>query len=142
MAAKRKTTALAPRRRSNSGTFRRVQRSSGPSPKAIRNRSRTRMLTLGGATAAAFGLLQSKLNLPSIQGIPDSLTYGAGALAVGLITDSETLMNCATGPFFAGLHNVALNGVGSTAVGYDDGDEMAGEFDEIAGVESSDFADL
>lgn len=101
------------------------------------------MLALGGASAALFGLAQSKVNLPGITGVPDSLTYGAAGLAVALITGSDLLANVATGPFFAGLHNVALHGIGSTQVGgeFDDvaGDESAGEFDDVA---AGDFDDI
>ena len=137
----RRSTALAPRRRS-SGTFR-VQRSAkgGPSPQAIKNRARTRFLALGGATAAAFGLLQSKVPLPSLPGLPDSLSYGAAGIAVGLLTGSDALLSCAAGPFFAGLHNVSLHGVGQTWETHVGGEfpDVAGEFDEIG---ADDFRDL
>lgn len=132
----RRSTAPAPRRRRTSGTFRR--RTGGPSPAAVRNRARTRLLTLGGAGAAVFGFIQSKVNLPGIPGLPDSLTYGTGGLAIGLFTGSETLLNIATGPFFAGLHNIALNGVGDKVGGEED--ETAGEFDDVAGGEFDDVA--
>lgn len=130
--AARRTTALVPSRRRSRAPAKRRATGGGASPARKAEAVRTRTLTLGGLTAFGFGLLQSKVALPSIPNVPDSLTYGTVGLALGLMTKSTTLVQCSTGPFFAGCHNIALHGF-SDEVGADDSDETAGEFDETAG---------
>lgn len=105
-----------PRRRSSGG--------GGVSTSVTKQKVRQRVLTLGGLTSFAFGLLQSKLQLPSIPNVPDSLTYGAAGVAIGVLAKSDVILDCSTGPLLAGLHNFGLRGFS---------EELGGEFDEVAG---------
>ena len=120
----------APARRS--GGFRRRSRGkkSGTSPARAREKHTTQTLAFGGIAAVVFGLIQRKVKLPGIPGVPNSLTYGAGAAAVAVVAKSDKLLKIATGPLFAGLHNIGLRGLGGdTVAGEWDGDSVAGEFD-------------
>lgn len=102
-------------------------------------------MTLGGVTALAFGLIQRKVKLPGIPGVPNSLTYGAGTAAVAVIAKSDKLLKMAFGPLCAGLHNIGLRGLGGDTVAgeWDEtsGDEAAGEFDQQE-VTAGEFDDL
>jgi hypothetical protein len=116
-----------------------VRAGRGVSARAIKDKARTKTLAFGGLTALGFGVLQSQVKLPNITGVPNSLTYGAGALAVGLMAGSDVLVNMALGPTFAGLHNIGLNGLGGTSIaGVDSVAGSSSVFPEIAG----DFEDL
>jgi hypothetical protein len=87
-------------------------------------------MALGGISALVFGLIQRKVKLPGIPGVPNSLTYGAGTAAIAVVAKSDKLLKIATGPLFAGLHNIGLRGLGGdTVAGYGDDDQVAGEFD-------------
>lgn len=95
----------------------------------------------GAVSALLFGFLQRKVQLPSIDGVPNSLTYGAGAAAAAVVLRSDKLLKASCGPLFAGLHNVGLKGIGK------DVDSVAGEWDETAGdeqeeVTAGEFDDL
>lgn len=121
----------------------------------VQQKVRQRVLTLGGLTSFAFGLLQSKLQLPSIPNVPDSLTYGAAGVAIGVLAKSPIIMDCSTGPLMAGLHNFGLRGFSEELGGefdevgaeeddvvageFDDGETVAGEFDDVV---AGDFDDL
>jgi hypothetical protein len=76
-----------------------------------------------------FGLIQRKVKLPGIPGVPNSLTYGAGAAAIAVVAKSDKLLKMATGPLFAGLHNIGQRGLGADNVA-GEWDESGGEFDE------------
>jgi hypothetical protein len=110
-----------------------VRAARGVSTRAIKDKARTKTLAIGGVTALGFGVLQSQVTLPAIKGVPNSLTYGGTALAIGLITGSDFLTNAAMGPCFAGLHNVGLNGFSGTSVAgtNDVFPEIAGDFDDL-----------
>lgn len=101
----------------------------------MRDKARTKTLAFGGLTSLGFGVLQSQVRLPGIDGVPNSLTYGAGALVVGLLAGSDTLVQMSMGPAFAGLHNIGLNGLtGPTIAGTDSQSvfpEIAGDFDDL-----------
>ena len=137
----------APARRSSGGRRRRA-RSGGSSPARIRERQTTQSLAYGGITALLFGLMQRNVKLPGIKGVPNSLTYGTGAAAAAVLMKSDKLLKCASGPLFAGLHNIGLRGFDGDVVAGEDGDETAGEFDETAGefdreeVTAGEFDDL
>lgn len=147
-----RTTANVPARRARRAPTKRKQKSSNlaSSPQRIKEKVRLRTLGFGGATAFAFGFLQSKINLWSIPNVPDSLTYGTAGIALGLVMKSDTVVQAATGPFFAGLHNIALHGFSDVVGGeFDNSETVAGEFDNpetVAGefdtVTAGDFADL
>lgn len=113
--------------RAVSGAYRRAKAKAGPNIQAIKSNQRTRTVLIGGASAAGFGLVQSWVNLPSLSGLPDTLVYGTGAMAVGLLARSPVITDIATGPFFAGLHHIALHGVGQAVWG----DRVGGEFDQL-----------
>lgn len=138
-----------PRRRRSSGK-RRSNKRGGTSPAKQRDRQNTKTLTLGGVTALAFGLIQRNVKLPGIPGVPNSLTYGAGLAAVGIVAKSDPLLKMSCGPLFAGLHNIGLRGIGAdnvageddeTAGLFDEGDQTAGLFDQEE-VTAGDFEDL
>lgn len=94
----------------------------GVSNAKTKAKARQRTLTLGGLTGFAFGLLQSRVDLPSIPGVPDTLTYGAAGVGIGLVTNSDTIIDCASGPLMAGLHHMGLHGFS---------DQVGGEYDEV-----------
>lgn len=92
-------------------------------------------MALGGISALVFGLIQRKVKLPGIPGVPNSLTYGAGGAAVAIVAKSDKLLKIATGPLFAGLHNIGLRGLGADNVAGEWDDQTAGEWDNTAGSE-------
>lgn len=120
------------RRRRSSRPARR--KGHGPSPTTIRTKHTTKTLALGGLSSLAFGLLQKNLDLPSIANVPDTLLYGAIGVVGGVLLKSDTMIQCASGPFFAGLHRVGTSGFNVQA-----GDTLSGEFDEVV---SGDFDDV
>lgn len=97
-------------------------------------------MALGGISALVFGLIQRKVKLPGIPGVPNSLTYGAGGAAVAIVAKSDKLLKIATGPLFAGLHNIGLRGLGADTVAGEWDDTTAGEWDgeQTAGTEQED----
>lgn len=109
----------------------------------------TGTMVLGGAAALGFGLIQRKVKLPGIPGVPNSLTYGAITAGIAVIAKSHKLLQIANGPLMAGIHNIGLRGLGADNVaGEFDGDFTAGEFDSTEGefdreeVSAGDFDDL
>lgn len=140
----------APARRSSGGGRRRRARN-GASPARARERQNTQTFALGGISALVFGLIQRKVKLPGIPGVPNSLTYGAGTAAVAVIAKSDKLLKLSAGPLFAGLHNIGLRGLGAdtvagewddTTAGEFDNDTTAGEFDAREEVTAGEFDDL
>lgn len=122
-------------RTSSSGTARRNGRrggkrkgggSGGPSPKAVREKANWETLAYGAVAALGFGFAQSKFELPGIKGVPNSLTYGVGAVAAGVLMDSDVVMRIGSGPLMAGLHNLAIKG-------FKDAETVSGEFDSVEG---------
>jgi hypothetical protein len=81
----------------------------------------------GAISALLFGFLQRKVALPAIEGVPNSLTYGAGTAALAVVVGSDKLLKASCGPLFAGLHAVGLKGMGKGV------DSVAGEWDETGG---------
>jgi len=126
--------AAPARRSSGGGRRRRAGRRNGASPARARERQNTQTIALGGISALVFGLIQRKVKLPGIPGVPNSLTYGAGAAAVAVVAKSDKLLKMATGPLFAGLHNIGQRGLGMDNVA-GEWDESAGEFDSAGGEE-------
>jgi hypothetical protein len=150
MAARAQTIVVAPPPRRNPRSFYRrarravgrARRSAGVSVARLREKQNLSFMVLGGTSSLVFGLLQRKVVLPGIPGVPNSLTYGAGGTALALLVKSDKLLKCAMGPLMAGVHNVALKGLsGSTVSG--EWDETSGEWDETAGeVTAGEFDDL
>lgn len=156
MATRRRVRRAARRvaRRANVVVRRAVR--TGISNAKVKAKQRQRTLTLGGLTGFAFGLLQSRVDLPSIPGVPDTLTYGAAAVGLGLVANSDTIIDCGSGPLMAGLHHMGLYGFSDVVggefdeVGAEEDDQVAGVFDEpgeeVAGefdtVVAGDFDDL
>lgn len=147
---------MARARRNKSGRFTRSRRStggggssstrssggggrSGPSPKAIKEKVRTTAIATGSLAALGFGYLQNKVALPSISGVPNSLSYGAVTLIAGVFMGSDLLMNAAQGPLYAGLHALGKTGFSLPQAAQIAGDdrgpglfpEVAGDFDDI-----------
>jgi len=116
-------------RRSGGGVRRRRGARGGASPARARERQNTQTFALGGISALVFGLIQRKVKLPGIPGVPNSLTYGAGTAAVAVIAKSDKLLKISAGPLFAGLHNIGLRGLGGDTVAGEWDDTTAGEFD-------------
>jgi len=138
----------APARRSSGGGRRRRAARGGASPARAREKQNTQTIALGGISALVFGLIQRKVKLPGIPGVPNSLTYGAGAAAVAVVAKSDKLLKLSTGPLFAGLHNIGLRGLGAdnvagewddTTAGEWDGDNTAGEQEEVTAGEFDDL---
>jgi len=139
-------------RRAGRAIARGARRAAGGSLAALKEKQNVRQVALGGLGALAFGLLQRKVTLPGILGVPNSLTYGLGALGVGLLAKSDALVKVSTGPLFAGIHNIGLRGMGGEMVGGEfeeyaageigagDDSTVEGEFDEE--VTAGDFDDL
>lgn len=138
----------APARRRSGGGRSRARKFGNSSPAKARERQNTQTIALGGIAALAFGLIQRKVSLPGIPGVPNSLTYGAGTAAIAIMAKSDKLLKISTGPLFAGLHNIGLRGLGADSVAGTDDDETAGIFDETAGefdqqeVTAGEFDDL
>jgi hypothetical protein len=103
-----------------------IRKGAGFSAAKLREKGNTQTFALGGLTALAFGYLQSKVKLPGIEGVPNSLVYGAGGAAVGVIAKSDKLLKMSFGPLCAGLHNIGLKGIKN-------GEQIAGEFDSTEG---------
>ena len=135
-----------PARRSSGGGRRRSRRGGGTSPARARERQNTQTIALGGVAALVFGLVQRKVKLPGIPGVPNSLTYGAGTVATAVIAKSDKLLKIGTGPLFAGLHNIGLRGLGADSVAGEFDDVAAGEFDQAGAEEeevtAGEFDDL
>lgn len=129
------TASTAPIQRRRSGG-RRSRKKGGVSPAAIKDRQQTRTLCLGGLSSVAFGLLQRNMNLPSLENVPDTLLYGAIGTLGGVLLKSPTLVQCASGPLFAGLHRIGARGFQPAPAGEE---QLQGEFDEVV---SGDFDDL
>lgn len=119
--------AAPARRSSGRRNIRRAR--GGASPARARERQNTQTMALGGISALVFGLIQRKVKLPGIPGVPNSLTYGAGGAAVAIVAKSDKLLKISTGPLFAGLHNIGLRGLGADNVAGEWDDQTAGEWD-------------
>jgi hypothetical protein len=133
-AARTQTIVVAqPNRRSSPIARRRPGRRAGPkkhkgaSPQTVRARNSVQHIGYGAVSALLFGFLQRKVKLPSIEGVPNSLTYGAGTAALAVVVGSDKLLKASCGPLFAGLHAVGLKGMGK------DVDSVAGEWDSTEG---------
>ena len=119
-------TAVTRRRGSGSGR-KRNRKGRGASPQLVRARNSVQHIGYGAVSALLFGFLQRKVALPSIEGVPNSLTYGAGTAALAVVVGSDKLLKASCGPLFAGLHAVGLKGMGKGV------DSVAGEWDETGG---------
>lgn len=138
-------------RRAGRAIGRVARRAAAGGAKALKEKQNVKQLALGAIGALGFGLLQRKVTLPGIMGVPNSLTYGLGALSVGLLAKSDAMIKVATGPLFAGIHNIGLRGLGQDSVAgefdddsvageFGDGETIQGEYDEE--VTAGDFDDL
>lgn len=148
-AGKQIVMVQAPRARRSVGrrlarSARRAVRKGGVSIARLKEKQTVRTLGLGGMAALGFGILQKNVKLPGLEGVPNSLTYGTVAVATGVIAKSDVILKLGTGPFFAGLHNIGLKGIGKaeTLSGEDDdateGESAAGEFEDVAAGEFDD----
>lgn len=130
--------------RASRGRFRRAGRSirrvAAFSIARFKEKQQSKHLLLGGAGAVGFGLVQRNVELPGIKGVPNSLTYGAAGVAAGVLMRSDALVKVSTGPFFAGLHNIAkafpkaetVSGEYDRTEGEFDREEVgAGDFDDV-----------
>jgi hypothetical protein len=133
-AARTQTIVVAqPNARRSAVTRRRVGGRRGPknrkgaSPQTVRARNSVQHIGYGAISALLFGFLQRKVALPSIEGVPNSLTYGAGTAALAVVVGSDKLLKASCGPLFAGLHSVGLKGMGKGT------DSVAGEWDSTEG---------
>lgn len=116
---------------------------------AVRQKANIQMISVGGITAAAFGLLQRNVKLPAIEGVPNTLTYGAGTVALGAFTGSNLILQAGTGPLFAGLHRLGYRGLRGDKKPEDEtggefdrlgpGDATEGEFEDVAAGEFDDY---
>lgn len=126
--------------RRRSGARRGPKNRKGCSPQVIRGRNSVQHIGYGAISALLFGFLQRKVALPAIEGVPNSLTYGAGTAALAVVVGSDKLLKASCGPLFAGLHAVGLKGMGKGV------DSVAGEWDETGGeqedVTEGEFDDL
>lgn len=147
MAAARTIVVTAPRRaaravRRGGRAIRRGAQRAGQSIARLKEKEKVRTLGLGGLAAVGFGILQKNVKLPGLSGIPNSLTYGTVAVATGVLAKSDVILRLGTGPFFAGLHNIAIKDFGKadTVSGYIDSgsEEAAGDFEDVAAGEFDD----
>lgn len=113
-------------RRAGGAVRRNARRALGPSDRERRQRQAWEGLVYSSVASLAFGYIQSKTLLPGIKGVPNSLTYGVGGVAAGVLLGSDAVVAAAQGPLCAGLHNLALKG-------FTNADQLAGEFDQTAG---------
>lgn len=144
------------RARAAARAFRSYARSAGSravkgiSAAAVRQKANAQMIAVGGVSAAGFGLLQRNVKLPAIEGLPNTLTYGGAAVALGIFTGSNLLLQIGTGPLFAGFHRLGYRGLkgdkspeDATGGEYDrlpPGDATEGEFEDVASGEFDDYA--
>lgn len=114
-----------------------LRRAAAFSVARFKERQQSRGLLLGSCGAVGFGLVQRNVQLPGLEGVPNSLTYGAAGVAAGVLMRSDTLVKVATGPFFAGLHNISkafpkAEKISGTVGGEFDREEIgAGDFEDV-----------
>lgn len=102
----------------------------------VANAVQLQMITVGSVSSLAWGLLQRNVKLPGIDGVPNSLTYGAGTIAVGMFAGSNLLVQAGFGPLCAGLHTIGLKGLKGDKTPED---TTGGEFDALPETTGGEF---
>ncbi len=137
-AAAQAITVRSPSQRAGAAlrtAYQNVRARGAQSAAKLREKQNFKTIAYGGLGALGFGFLQQNIKLPGLDGVPNSLTYGAGTVAVGMLTKSQTIISVGTGPLFAGLHNLGLKGLrnAETLSGEFSADRTEGEFERTEG---------